>query len=83
MNVNVLQSVNSFMGQFGLAVSSPKQILAKVTTVALAAILLAGNLPSVSADCLTDCVNKCPDRRIDPDGYSKCAQACFSKCLGG
>lgn len=81
MNVNVLQSVNSFMGNFGLAISSPKQMLAKVTTVALAAILLAGNLPSAEAGtcrepCLSNCVGKCPI----PDVGGKCWQACFGKC---
>ncbi|MGL4539907.1 MAG: hypothetical protein ACRCU0_02900 [Candidatus Rhabdochlamydia sp.] len=77
MNVNVLQSVNSFMGQFGLTVSSPKQILAKVTTVALAAILLSDKL-SLAAACkdpvgLQNCVSNCA--LTD----SACNQACFSK----
>jgi hypothetical protein len=79
-NLNVTQSINSFIRPLGISLSSKKQMLAKVTTVALAAIFIAGNLPSVSADCLVDCLNKCPGQAPDPD-YSRCAQACFTKCL--
>ena len=79
MNVNVLQSVNSFMGQFGLAVSSPKQILAKVTTVAVAAILLSDKLSLAEAACkqpeYDNCWKSCPGG----DG-GRCIQNCLKYC---
>ena len=81
MNVNVLQSVNSFMGHFGLAISNPKQILAKVTAVAFPVILLVNKLSLVEAtidngcdmDCWVDCI-------VDL-GCIPREQECIQKCL--
>lgn len=76
MNVDVLQSVNSFMGQFGLAISNKKQILAKVTAVALAAILLVGNVSLAEAgDCRQPCWDNCFS------GCTSDAQTCMRRCL--
>ncbi|MGL5264278.1 MAG: hypothetical protein ACRDAI_06900 [Candidatus Rhabdochlamydia sp.] len=88
MNVNVLQSANSFMGQFGLAISNKKQILAKITAVALAAILLVGNLPSASAyDCTEpeydNCWKAC-DRiplKCVREGTEECIKEIIEKCI--
>ncbi len=76
-NLNVTQYINSFINPLGLSLSSKKQILAKVTTVALSAILLANTLPLASACSLTACLNACP---VSGPEYSKCAQTCISNC---
>ena len=84
-NFNLTQSINSFINPMGLSLSNKKQIIAKITTVALAAIFLVGNMPSVMAmgecrePCLTNCVNNCP---LTAQGVaeSTCAQQCFTNC---
>ncbi|MGL5263074.1 MAG: hypothetical protein ACRDAI_00620 [Candidatus Rhabdochlamydia sp.] len=78
INLNVTESINSFIRPLGVRLSSPEQILAKVTMVAVAAILVVGNLPSASAyDCtpLVTCLNNCPTGRMND-----CARQCIRTC---
>ncbi|MGL4539638.1 MAG: hypothetical protein ACRCU0_01495 [Candidatus Rhabdochlamydia sp.] len=86
-NLNVTQSINSFIRPLGLSLSNKKQMLAKVTTVALAAILIFGNLSSVSADCVSDCIAKCPSCCIGSLGTCPpcaiCVKACYDRCRAG
>ncbi|MGL5263089.1 MAG: hypothetical protein ACRDAI_00695 [Candidatus Rhabdochlamydia sp.] len=86
-NLNVTQSINSFIRPLGLSLSNKKQMLAKVTTVALAAILIFGNLSSVSADCVSDCIDKCPRCCSGSLGVCPpcaiCVKGCYDRCRAG
>lgn len=84
-DINLIESINCFLRPMGLSLSSQKQIIAKVTTVALAAILITSSLPSVSADCIESCLRRCPRGPQGPFGgpfpaEKKCANACFDRC---
>ncbi|MGL4539895.1 MAG: hypothetical protein ACRCU0_02840 [Candidatus Rhabdochlamydia sp.] len=78
VNLNITESINSFIKPLGVRLSSKEQILAKVTMVAIAAILIADNLPSASAyDCtwFNNCIGNCPTGPL-----TECVKACFRSC---
>ncbi|MGL4539894.1 MAG: hypothetical protein ACRCU0_02835 [Candidatus Rhabdochlamydia sp.] len=78
VNLNITESINSFIRPLRIRLSSKEQILAKVTMVAVAAILIAGNLPPISAyscNLLSDCFAKCPMGPIN-----ECVMQCMRDC---
>ena len=81
-HLNITQSINSFINPMGLSLSNTKQIIAKTTTVALAAILLIGgtfNLPLASADMTPyqQCIYDCNHSNIPNSQLPQCFRDCF------
>lgn len=83
-NLNLVQSINSFMRPVGLCLSNNKQIIDKITTIAFAAIVIIGNLSLASADSSVNCVMTCPELN-DENANATIAsiKACFDQCPNG
>lgn len=86
--LSLSQHINSFLHPIGLRLSSKKQIFAKITTVALAAIFLVSNLHSVTGfcgsaggdtACLLKCLRGCDDT---PECSTDCHNKCCNKSTG-
>jgi len=75
---NPAQTVNSFLKSMGLSLSSKEQVIAKVTTLALGAILVANSLPLASAH--RGCWNLCTSRCGKPQ--NPCFNECMRQCQG-
>lgn len=79
-SVNFTQSINSFIRPLGVRLSSPEQILAKVTMIAIAAMFIADSLPSRVAAYDCTWFDACTDNCRYAANFNRCIFACLKSC---
>ncbi|MGL4539782.1 MAG: hypothetical protein ACRCU0_02235 [Candidatus Rhabdochlamydia sp.] len=85
IHLNLSQHINYLLHPMGVTLSNKKQIFAKITTIALAAIFLVDKLHSATAKTLCDngndfCLLKCFQRCLPPVKEPDCSMVCDAKC---